>query len=273
MIKIAGNSITSYEMLGYYPVGSIEMIIANKMLESSLIYDYTTLLQYKFELNLRVNIITSAKNLYNSKLSFSTFRKSRCNTDFWTRTDEGGFLLKDGVYPQNAIRNIFNEGYKYATECATAIIIIYYGAIADTITEIQFNNMFKSIYLMNWKRLDRNLGVKTYNNSVDELPGDCCYFKNPDVDPLTPEWQGENAITLGDGTYYGHGIGIKTADGIIHTLNNHRKSEATISAYKMNTATRPGFKHLFEKLNLSYQYFRFPLPVLPINLHTQHALY
>lgn len=253
MITIAGKAITSHDMLSHYSTGSIEMSIVDKMSGSSLSYDYTTLIQYKFELDLRTSIVNTAKSLARSRLAFSTFRNSRCNTDFWARTKEGGFLLKEEVQPWDAIRNILEEGYKYATECATAIVIIYYGAIAGRFTETQFNSIFKSIYLMNWSRLDRNLGVKTYSNTMDELPGDCSYFKNPDVDPLTPQWQGENAIVLGNGLYYGHGVGIKTADGIIRVLNSLRKSGATESAYQTNTATRPGFKHLAEMYYSAYQ--------------------
>jgi len=264
MIKIAGKAVTLQDMSGHYSPDSIEMSVVDKMSQSSLSYDYATLPQYKFELELRAGIVSTAKSLLGSRLSFSTFRDSRCNSDFWTRTKEGGFLLKEDVQPRDAVRNIIDEGHKYATECATAIIIIYYGAIAGIFTEVQFNGMFKSIYLMNWNRLDSNLGIKTYSNTIDELPGDCSYFKNPDVSPLTPQWQGENAIVLGDGLYYGHGIGIKTAEGIIASLNRQRKSEATQSAYNMNTSTRPGFKHLAEKHLSAYQYPRFRLQYSPV---------
>lgn len=263
MIRIAGKAVTSHDMLGYYSADSIEMSIVDKMSGSSLSYDYSTLLQYRFELDLRAGIVNTAKKLLKSGMPFSTFRDSKCNSDFWIRTKEGGFLLKEEVQPWAAIRNIIDEGHKYATECATAIIIIYYGAIADIFTETQFNSMFRSIYLMNWKQLDRNLGIRTYIDDIDELPGDCRYFKNPDVDPLTPQWQGENAIVLGDGLYYGHGIGIKTAEGIISSLNKRRKSGATESAYNMDTSTRPGFRSLAEKYHSADQRSRFQWQYAP----------
>ena len=66
---------------------------------------------------------------------------------------------------------------------------------------------------------------------MDYLPGDCRYFNNPDVDPLTPEWQGENAIDLSGGMYYGHGIGIKTADKIIEILNHNRIQDSNICLF------------------------------------------
>ena len=67
---------------------------------------------------------------------------------------------------------------------------------------------------MNWKYLDKDLGVRSSNNKRS-LPGDCLYIANPDVDPATPEWQGENVIQLINGRYYGHGIGIRTIEGFI----------------------------------------------------------
>ena len=52
---------------------------------------------------------------------------------------------------------------------------------------------------MNWQHLDRDLGVRTYRNQLI-FSRRLQVFQNPDVDPLTPEWQGENAIDMGDGT-------------------------------------------------------------------------
>jgi ubiquitin len=75
---------------------------------------------------------------------------------------------------------------------------------------------------MNW-HYDRDLGVVYSQGPGDFFPGDCRYFKNPDVNPETPQWQGENVIDLNDGKYYGHGIGIRTADEIINALNERRK--------------------------------------------------
>ena len=102
---------------------------------------------------------------------------------------------------------------------------------------------------MNWQSLDKDLGIYLLRNPADYIPGDCRYFKNPDVNPLTPEWQGENAIDLGNGTYYGHGIGIKTAEEIIDALNSRRISEDSVSAYLMTSVTLLSFKYLNYKYN------------------------
>jgi protein-glutamine gamma-glutamyltransferase len=115
----------------------------------------------------------------------------------------------------------------------------------DTFGDNLFNNIFTDIYLMDWQNLDGKLTVTNYRKPADYFPGDCRYFKNPDVDPLTPEWQGENTIDLGNNYYYGHGLGISTSDEIIHALNTHRKEGSDTSADLLGSCTLPDFNHLF----------------------------
>ena len=79
--------------------------------------------------------------------------------------------------------------------------------------------------------------------------GDRRYFDNPDVDPVTPEWQGENVIVLDNSLYYGHGIGIEDANDIIKSLNSNREHGSTQSAFLMDSASRPNFKKLYDILN------------------------
>lgn len=245
MIRIGGHTITSQELLAAGVHNSMHSKIARIMLESSLIYYFDSVEQLLFELRLRAEIIASSVELHRSGFSFEVFRKSYCNDELWDRTQEGGFRLAQGTSAFDATRDIYKNGHLYATECATAIIIVYYGALSRIFTKEGYDRAFSDIYLMNWKSVDRSLNVRTFSNVKEGLPGDCRYFKNPDVDPVTPEWQGENAIDLGDGTYYGHGIGIANDRRIIEALNRHRKAEATQSAYLLDTATRPGFKQLF----------------------------
>jgi protein-glutamine gamma-glutamyltransferase len=132
----------------------------------------------------------------------------------------------------------------YGTECATAIVIVYYLALVEVLPAELFDQLFSDIYLMDWKYLDKDLGVGTYYGVNDSLPGDCLYFKNPDVNPDTPEWQGENVIKLIGGYYYGHGIGIKTADEIIRELNRNRIRDSVNSAYLMDMIVKPDFNYL-----------------------------
>lgn len=129
-------------------------------------------------------------------------------------------------------------------ECATAMIIVYYGALLSVFKD-KFDTTFPYIYLMNWHIIYPLIESTGFPRPVkDILLGDRCYFKNPDVNPETMWWQGENVIVLGDDLYYGHGIGIGDSDYFIDSLNENRKKDATKSAYLMDVAARPDFKLL-----------------------------
>ncbi len=244
MIVIAGSVTDINSITEQYPQTGVKRKILEILSSSSEAYYYDSHKQLEFELSLRKKNIDTSYQLHKSGLLFRTFRESICNPYYWTRTDEGGFLLNRGVRPSAAVRDIFVNSSQYGTECATAIVIVYYGALADIYAEELFNNLFSDIYLMDWMYLDSDLGVNLYRDVPDYLPGDCRYFKNPDVNPLTPQWQGENAVDLGNGMYYGHGIGIRSAEQIISALNKHRVKGSSISAYLTNTANRPDYKYL-----------------------------
>jgi protein-glutamine gamma-glutamyltransferase len=247
MIKILGEVITPNNIVSQYEPNSVGRKIIEMLHLSKKVYQYNSLNELKFEVDLRINIIKASRELNNSGIAFRVFEEAKCNEKYWVLTDEGGFLLKKDANPVEAIKDIFVNGRKYGTECATAIVIVYYKALADMLPENLFNELFPSIQLMDWKYLDEDMDLKHYAKLTDYLPGDCRYFDNPDVDPETPQWQGENAIDLGDGTYYGHGIGIKSAEGIIEVLNRRRKQGAKEEARLMDSATRPNFKYLADK--------------------------
>ncbi|MCX7748100.1 MAG: protein-glutamine gamma-glutamyltransferase [Clostridia bacterium] len=251
MINILSDSIDIQTLMASYPYQSIERKTLELMASSSRVYTYSSPDELKFELDLRKKIIHAALALYHSSFSFEVFRESKCNSDYWERTPEGGFLLKRGNPPSSAIKDIYTNSSKYGTECSTAIVIIYYKALLDILPEELFNRLFSEIYLMNWQHLDPDLGLRVYYNEADYFPGDCRYFKNPDVDPLTPEWQGENTIYLENGLYYGHGVGINTADKMIDKLNGYRIEGSNTPAYLMDLAKRPDFKSLARQ----YLYF------------------
>lgn len=215
------------------------------MHKNTFIYKYPSTEELLFVLDMRKNIVKASKLLFRSLMRFRTFKESECNESYWKRTLEGGFMLRSSILPSTAINDIFVHGRSYATECATAIVIVYYKAVLETFGYDLFNRIFTDIYLMDWQNLDGKLKVNTYRKPPDFLAGDCRYFKNPDVDPLTPEWQGENAIDLGNNYYYGHGVGITTADNIIYALNNHRKEGSNVSAYLLESCTLPDFRELF----------------------------
>lgn len=248
MIVVSGSSFQPSELMGNYAENSVERQVLEKMSQSTETYRFDTLDQLKFELAMRSAIVDSARELNSSGMKFAVFHKSEANPDYWERTNNGGFLLKSGVKPSDAIRDIFTNGRKYATECATAMVIVYYGALLKILPEETFNRLFRSIYLMNWHRLDpllREVGVP--KKVADILLGDRGYFKNPEVDPKVSELQGENVIILPNNLYYGHGMGITTAERIIRVLNANRFEGATQSAFFMeDSAARPNFKKLAE---------------------------
>lgn len=247
MIRILGTALNMESIANVYSNNSIQRKSIEKLNSSSLVYEYSTIEQLKFEMDMRVGIIKASRDLLKSRMAFRVFRQSICNEKFWIRTGDGGFEIRPDVKPSEGIRDIYTSGTKYGTECATAIVIIYYKALVDIYPEEFFNSMFPKIKLMDW-HYDRDLGVDYHRNISDYLPGDCRYFKNPDVDPKTPQWQGENAIDLGDGTYYGHGVGIRNEENIIKVLNTKRKEGATVEAELLQSATRPNFKYLSDKL-------------------------
>jgi len=247
MIMISGSLVSLDDIIKQYQLDTVETKIMNILFSSNTVYSYDSTEQLRFEASLRKSIIGASLKLYRSYFSFRTFRDSVCNPDYWIRTNEGGFLLKRGINPSDGINDIYTNSSKYGTECATAIDIVFYKGLLDILPQELFNRLFAGIYLMDWQHLDSDLGIEYYRNPADHLPGDCRYFKNPDVSPETPEWQGENTIDLGNGTYYGHGMGIKTADEIIGTLNRYRVEGSVTSAYLMNSATRPNFRSLADK--------------------------
>lgn len=246
MIRIDGRSVDNEALYGHLG-GETESKVAEILQSSPKTYDYRSLNQLRFELGLRAATIDAAKALNRSGMDFMIFRKSRCNPEYWIREGDGGFLLKGGVKPADAIRDIFENGRKYGTECATAIVIVYYKALLEQLGDELFNKTFPEIRLMNWRDVDPKLrGIGIMRRVEDTLPGDRRYFVNPDVNPDTPEWQGENVIELDEDTYYGHGIGITNGAAIIRELNSNRVEDARESAYLSHKVSRPDYKALFE---------------------------
>lgn len=249
MIHLSGMP---FQQGGQWSSGSIERIIIQRMMEDPVVYSYPSIDELSFELKIRKNIIVSAKAMNQSEVQFETFLKSRCNPKYWKFTNTGGFMQQQGVKPSDAITDIYTNSSKYAFECATAMLIIYYHAVLNVLGEPLFNQHFHDIYLYGWFS-DPDLGIKvTYTTHF--LPGDIIYFKNPDFDPETPYWRGENAVVLEDDKYFGHGVGIKTDEQMIHMLNQVRKPGSNQSAYLTKSVARPSFDHLakLSKSQLGY---------------------
>jgi protein-glutamine gamma-glutamyltransferase len=249
MIRIRNKTVDTMPTVEGFSPNALQKSIFDTMAKSAYTYRYDSEEQLAFELTLRNATVEAARALAHSGLQFRVFRKSFANPQYWRRTGDGGFLLLGSAVPDDAIADIFNHGALYGTECATAMIIVYYGAMLRVYPDTLFNRLFSSITLMDWQHIDRDLAIQDFSSAADLLPGDAKYFANPDVNPLTPEWQGENVFYLGGGLYYGHGIGIADADTILNALNSARRPRATHSAYLMNSVKRQNYSYLYSVLN------------------------
>ncbi|RYL90352.1 protein-glutamine gamma-glutamyltransferase [Sporolactobacillus sp. THM7-4] len=220
--------------------GNYAPAIFRAMAESRETFSFPSHNELTFEIKLRNETIEAARALNQSGATFATFYYSSCNETFWSLTGDGGFELRTGRAPSEAIRDIFQNGRAYAFECATAMMIVLYKALIETLPESRFNEIYTHLYLWDWQH-HPFFPLRNAPYVGSGIPGDIRYFKNPDVNPRTPQWQGENAISLSGGLYYGHGIGILPADQIIAELNKYRRSGAQISAFLMPGSTRPDY--------------------------------
>jgi protein-glutamine gamma-glutamyltransferase len=239
MVVIAGVS----NIINNSAWTNVEKEIYLQKYNSTATYAYDTYEELQFELTLRAKIVEAARALLASKANFASFNKSRCNWKYWIRTERGGFQLRPNVSSSAAIRDIYISGGLYAFECATAMVIVLYKAMLDTIGEERFNALFVNLLLHDWN-YDSDLHLISINSSEESYPGDILYFINPDVSKDTPEWQGENVVKLARNLYYGHGIGNKSEQQMITALNSHRKPNSKINAYLKDQVTYPDFKYL-----------------------------
>lgn len=247
MITIADVPLDILSMKNEYSNNSMQSFILNSLNQVNENVNYESKDEMKFELQLRSAIVDSAIKLSQSKLEFSTFRNSKCNNKYWKRLRNGGFQVLPNVKASAAILDIYNNGHLYATECATAMVIVLYRALLMVFNETAFNRIFPDIYLMNWHDLDPKIADIGYLRPTSYyLPGDRRYFYNPDVAPDKPEWQGENSIQLLQDKHYAHDFGIVTTSEIISLLNDERKENATKSAFLRKGVGRLDFNYLYK---------------------------
>ncbi|WP_349727824.1 protein-glutamine gamma-glutamyltransferase [Peribacillus frigoritolerans] len=228
MIKINHKQLdVSQIQPGIVSAKSLEIV--QLLAEDSNIFEYRNFRMFNFEIQLRNRVIAAAIALDKSNAEFSTLEESASNQQYWHLSKDGTFTLQPGVLPHAALVDFFINGGLYAFECGTAIVVTFLKAILDLIGPRNFDDLFSNLVLYDWHP-PQNMELIVHKGR-DYLPGDCLYFKNPDHDLATPEWQGENAILLGKDLFYGHGIGITSSQGIIDELNSNRKPFATISAF------------------------------------------
>ncbi len=178
-------------------------------------------------------IVDASYKLSQSSIGFELIKNHRANPDFWDVGAGGVLTPKAGVNPSDAVADILNNSSKYGFECATGLVVVYYEAALDLLGPKDFDRVMKDLRIGPWVMegdLDTHYGTSKPNPSgstYDELPKDHAvvpgayyYFKNWDVTPDAKArgWQGENVIYLGEGKYYGHGIGLGEADMFVSKL-------------------------------------------------------
>lgn len=210
-------------------------------------YHYASMEELRFELRTRRLLTEAADALNESGAQFASFNESRCNPRYWRRDERGGFMLLPFVTPAAGIRNIFEEGTQYAFECATAMVIVLYKGMLDSLGDMVFNLWFGGLLLYDW-HYDKDLQLVDSKKPQYAVSGDVQYFKNPDVAPEFAVWQGENVLRLPDGKFYGHGIGVKSAEDIIASLNTKRRPGSTTSAYMTDIVVHPDYPLLYRTL-------------------------
>src|SRR5690606_31911583 len=130
MILISGTRLEPSTM---WTNDRTERTILESMVNDPTVYSYQTVDELAFDLNLRKNIIASAKAMNQGHAQFAVFANSFCNPRYWQLSQVGGFRLRHDVYQADAIRDIFINSSLYGFECATAMIIIYYHAVLNVI--------------------------------------------------------------------------------------------------------------------------------------------
>ncbi|QFT89267.1 Protein-glutamine gamma-glutamyltransferase [Bacillus sp. THAF10] len=247
MIEVAGKSLDE-SMLNLEE--SFQKDILNILLDDSSIHEYDSVEELKFELAYRQNLVISGTAMSEGEARFETFAGATCNPDFWQLTPNGGFLLKKTVSPSDAIIDIFTNSSNYAFECATAMVINLYHGLLLTIGKRLFDKLFKELYLYSW-HFDADL-VMDSSHTYHLIPGDIVYFDNPDYNPMTFWWRGENALYMGSDQYFGHGIGIQSKKYIVDFLNSTALPEATRPATLTDYVARPDFRQLSKILGTVY---------------------
>ncbi len=213
----------------------------------------TTLGETRFEQGqLQLAIVKAAKDFWNAGVDFSgKWNTDRVNDQFWWKNYSGKMGVRMGQSPSEAITDIFKHGDKYAFECATATMVILHKAILDVVGPKDFDAKFDHFKLFRWQIKDADfLAAEKVGQLPGYQPGDHTYFKNPQFDPSNSAFQGENVIYLGDGQYFGHGIGLVSEQELVNDLNDLRAPNATKSAYRDNFELRLNAKKL-AKLDIS----------------------
>ncbi len=85
MIVIGRSIVHPYITNEYEPFAAEKQQILSIMAGNQEVYSFRTADELSFDLNLRVNIIISALELFQSGFQFRTFQQSFCNPQYWKK--------------------------------------------------------------------------------------------------------------------------------------------------------------------------------------------
>lgn len=196
---------------------------------------HTTLSETRYQTaRMQLSVVKATRDFASANVGFSgRWKDDKVNTALWSLKYSGEMSVRAGQKPSEAIADIFKNGRSYAFECATGTMVILYKAILDRVGPDDFDAAFPRLKIKRW---DNKPELFKAAERVGDLPGymagDHTYFKNPDFAPEHSAWQGENVIYLGDGQYFGHGVGYATEDDVLDTLDALRKPDATTPAFR-----------------------------------------
>ncbi len=82
MIRIGGVRIPDTSDIGRYRPGGVKQQVLDTLFNSRHTYDYSSVKELEFELELREKIVRAAERLNATRFGFEVFKESRCNPDY-----------------------------------------------------------------------------------------------------------------------------------------------------------------------------------------------
>lgn len=155
------------------------------------------------------------------------------NTGVWDSGPDYSIVPKPGIAPSAAVEDLFRNSDLYRFECGTAAVIVFHAAMLDLLGRKEFDRRFFDLKIGPWEMSPFMRSVLERKASFPSqlLPGDYTYFENPGVSWLGQArgWMGENAFSVGQDFYYGHGFRGGIVDKL-RILNELRRNMSDFSS-------------------------------------------
>ncbi|MBI1916597.1 MAG: hypothetical protein HYS12_17955 [Planctomycetes bacterium] len=203
----------------------------------------------------REGLVQAARALQKSKITFNPKLYAEIADksplkEFWESDGLGGIRVIAGKSRAEALDALFKNDKDLSVDCATGTIVVSLKALRDFHKD-NFDKLFPKLNLRGFRthpevrRVGQGVGAILFT-AAPLFPGDRVMFKNPDA--KEDAWKNENTVYLGGGKFdaqgnyvsggefFGHGIGIRSPEGMIERLNAKRREGATQSAYMEKAA-------------------------------------